>query len=246
MNTEIIEKTCECGATFSCESERSYWPFCDKCSERRDEEVRRSREARAIEERRHAIDLARHRIDRITPDRYRATETGSPDFNLPLWQKIDSWSPTDERPWLGLVGPTGTCKTRCAFLLARDLAVVAATRSERPSVFNLSVETVTGPEFGRIVLENFSGDQTTAREAAKRIRELTRTSLLLFDELGKVRGTPAITEAIFSLLNHRHAENLCTIWTSNRPPEEFCRSWPEEFAGPTAGRIVECSTIVES
>jgi hypothetical protein len=53
-------------------------------------------------------------------------------------------------------------------------------------------------------------------------------------------------EALFALIDYRHSRNLVTLWSCNSRPESLCATWPTEFAGPIAGRIVEASTIIEA
>ena len=53
-------------------------------------------------------------------------------------------------------------------------------------------------------------------------------------------------EALFALIDYRYSRNLVTLWSCNSPPESFCASWPTEFAGPIAGRIIEASTIIQA
>lgn len=247
MNPEIIEKTCACGANFTCQREE--WRFheptaCAPCTARIAEEKREREEAAAAEELRSLVERAERAIDKVTPPRFRATDPRRPEFNLPLWRKVEAWKPTDDRPWLGLIGSTGTCKTRSAFLRMKSILVETATTMRLE--FRPSVDVINGPDFGTLVLQKFSDDRTAGRTASARISEMSKAQLLLFDELGKVRGTPAIVEMLFAVLDYRHARNLVTLWTSNRAPDEFCQGWPEEYAGPLGGRIIECSTIIQS
>ncbi len=254
MKTENI--TCPCGTTFQWQNENTdeFWTrisrpeHCATCQEIH------NREAEALREKEQQAMAAAYReqlaarIDEATPPRYRATDTGHPDFNRKLWQQIKAWLPTDEMPFLGLVGPSGACKTRCAFLKQKSMVLAAAADSGKAA----SWEWVTAGEFGETVLNQFRKnnsprdlhDRDPQATASSNLRNLRRCDILLFDDLGKGRATPAVTEELFHLIDHRHANNLPTIWTANSRPEAIVTGMPEDVAGPLAGRLIECSKIV--
>lgn len=81
-----------------------------------------------------AVNKALARLKECTPARFRVTDTSHPDFNLKLLQRIETWRPTSERPWLGLIGPTGVCKTRCCFLLLREIVTDLIRPAEDPDM----------------------------------------------------------------------------------------------------------------
>ena len=81
-------------------------------------------------------------------------------------------------------------------------------------------------------------------EARRLIQDCRNSDWLILDDIGKARATPAVVAAIFALLDHRHAHNLVTIWTSNSTPEEFCDGMPADTAGPMVRRLKETSTLL--
>jgi len=252
----ITKKCSRCGADMDAAEVTSEDPWvqrildataadsvCDACC--RAERAKRAEEARAQQ----AQEVVRA-IRQATPARFLATDRRDPRWNSNLAAKVDRWRPTAEKPWLGLVGVPGACKTRCAFEV---LSRVAASRvrlvpdpwglDRSEEVESPTWEITTGGEFKRAVMDQF-GDGGS-RGSTKKLKALRECDVLLFDELGeKIKPTPSVMEAMFELIDHRHARNLITIWTSNSTPEFFCASWPEEFAGPVAGRILESSTII--
>lgn len=185
-------------------------------------------------------------VRRQTPPRYQATDTKHQDFNLRLWEKIQSWSPTtdDSRPWLGLTGSTGKSKTRCAFLLLPEIALAMVrpltTPDHIPPIPSIAV--VTGYEFAELVHDQFADDSKAA--AKKQLSRLRKADVLLIDDLGKQRNTPAVAKELFALLDHRHAANLATLWTANATPESIVAGMDADLAAPLAGRIRECSHII--
>jgi DNA replication protein DnaC len=184
-------------------------------------------------------------VEELTPARYRATNIAHTDFNRKLWQRIQTWRPTEERPWLGLIGPTGTSKTRCAFLLLRDISQSMIQRPQDPDgmAWRPSIAVASAYSFAETVMAQFSAAESK-HAAARQLQQLRRARVLLIDDLGKQRNTPAVAGELFALLDHRHAENLCTLWTANTTPEGIVAGLAEEMAAPLAGRIRECSNII--
>mgnify|MGYP000715164099 CR=1 FL=1 len=181
---------------------------------------------------------------KLTPARYQTTDTAHPDFNLCLWEEIQSWRPTDSFPWLGMIGPTGGSKTRCAFLLFREIVLGKIRPSRNPDAIPPipSIAVVTAYQFAETVAAQFAdARQATAKESLSR---LSKADVLLFDDLGKQRNTPAVADALFALFDHRHAANLPTIWTANTPPERIVEGMNADLTAPLAGRIRECSHII--
>ena len=88
-------------------------------------------------------------------------------------------------------------------------------------------------------------DDPPANSARAYIKKLHDCDLLLIDDLGKARMTPAVAEEMFGLINSRHDYNRPLIWSANSTPEQIAASLPEDMAGPFAGRLHECSTIYQ-
>jgi hypothetical protein len=236
MNPETKTEECrECEKTFECiHTGGYYYPprYCEKCAA-----------IKIRENYQEAVTKMESRITEATPARYRATGTGHPEFNVKLWQHVKEWQPTAERPWLGLSGAPGKCKTRCAFLKLREMLVGLIQPPSHPDkgVWTPSFKAISAARFQETVMGQFSDE--TKSEAVDSLDSLKTIGVLLFDDLGKQRNTPAVTQELFALLDSRHAYNLTTIWTSNGTPEGICDGMPENFAAPLSGRINECSTI---
>ncbi|MEO5713588.1 MAG: hypothetical protein ABIT37_08860 [Luteolibacter sp.] len=190
-----------------------------------------------------SIETAEASILRRTPLRYRATDADHPDFNLKLWQRVKSWQPSEQHPWLGMVGPTGRCKTRAAFMLLREVFVGSIRPVVDPDQLPRvpSVMVVSAYNFAEAVAAQFTDQKDDAVDFLRRLRT---GNFLLIDDLGKQRNTPAVTSELFSIVDHRHAQNLPTIWTANSPPEGIVSGMAEDMAAPLVGRLRECSTII--
>jgi len=236
MNPETKTEECrECEKTFECiHTGGYYYPprYCEKCAA-----------IKIRENYQEAVAKMESWITEATPARYQATDTGHPAFNAKLWQHVKEWQPTAERPWLGLSGSPGKSKTRCAFLKLREILIGSSQPPSRPDgyVGFLSFKAISAAKFQETVMAQFSDESKS--EAVDSLDSLKTIGVLLFDDLGKQRNTPAVTSELFALLDSRHAHNLTTIWTSNLTPEGITTGMPEDYAAPLAGRINECSAI---
>jgi hypothetical protein len=265
MTEKQITITCrKCETQFEAESD--WWKLCEPCSEIREAELIAEKKLEAEQKLAQAIADSRQQVEncmrRITPPRWSATSTTDQRFNVELWQRVEQWKPSEEQPWLGLVGEAGSCKTRIAFLKAQMIGLQMAEKSAAQRMIDkgrwrdLKIEETNADEFQQTARNLTSREKVTALTAtycevktsvssiaAARINELKMADILIFDELGKLASSDAVSAAAFALIDYRHRNNSVTLWTSNLPPEKFCALWPEEFAVPSAGRIVQTSTI---
>lgn len=235
MTTNEMKKCLACDSMFQPSGE---WDsICDPCAEKLDEE--RAERQRLEIERKIAENLAiiRQRVANATPALFRATDTKHPKFNGTAWAKIKEHRFTANQPWLGLVGTTGRCKSRLAYLFA-------AQELERLTDTTLpSFELIASYEIGELVQRLHGDDWSDKAKARAYLDKLRRVDLILIDDLGKGRATPAVAAELFALIDFRHSHQLRTIWTSNSSPEAIAAGMPEDMAGPFAGRINESSKI---
>jgi chromosomal replication initiation ATPase DnaA len=212
--------------------------LCVECSAANDVEIENLRvmeQARKLEAKRQ--ELIRE-IEAATPPRFRQTDVRHPGFNLAAWQKIQAWTPTDEKPWCGLMGATGACKTRMGYLIAGKYLLDRFT-----AIGHTNFAFVQSTDISEAIMRSFSDTPLDKHEARAYLDGLRKCDLLLIDDLGKGRLTPAPAAEIFALIDHRHAHNMATIWTSNSTPQQIAATLPEDLGGPLAGRLNECSKI---
>lgn len=191
------------------------------------------------------------KLDDITPPRYLDTDLKHPLFNAKLQEQLDRWEPTEEHPWLGLCGPTGICKTRCAFMVFRRL-VLAGIKCDNVNYTSVpTFAAVTAYDFARAVGDQYGQQGSRSiyddnRSHARRLLDkLNSADFILFDDLGKAKNTVAASVALFAMMDERHAERLVTIWTANGTPESIVAGMADDMADPLARRIRECSTIMK-
>lgn len=179
------------------------------------------------------------------PARFQDTDVFHPKFNSKAWAAIKDWRPDSKNPWLGLVSPAGKCKSRMAHQLGENLAVEMALSRAK-----VIVEFVSAQEIKEITMQQFfksrevacGEEDTTPDDARHRLWVLRRCEILVIDDLGKARLTPAVAEELFAIIDQRYAHNRTTIWTSNSTAVEIAGALPDDMAESFAGRLVECST----
>ena len=182
-------------------------------------------------------------IFQLTPRRYNATDSSHADFNVRLWEKVAAWNPTSDRPWLGLVGPTGKCKTRCAYLKLVDIAKAMVRKSGETWWIAPSIKAITAYDFADAVKNQHFDNSEEKADAKEFLSHIKRVDILLIDDLGKCKNTESLAGDRFALIDRRHEDNRRTIWTSNLTPEGIVAGMAENIGLPLAGRIRECSTI---
>jgi hypothetical protein len=264
--TTIENITCECGTIFQWDHKGDEFNLkyfrpshCPECTERLAEEAEREHEEK--ERKKAAEKLARlkektdNNVFELTPPRYQKTNLNHPAFNGALWKKVKAWRPCDETPFLGLIGDSGACKTRIAFMLFREIIGERVKPiGEQGNVYVPDFAALTSPEFSQLVGKQFishsgprgSWDEDPKQEARRELDGIRNCQVLLLDDLGKAKNTPSVAAELFAIIDHRHAHNLATIWTANSTPEEIVNGMTEDMAGPLAGRLIECSTIVRA
>ena len=230
MKTETA--TCEhCSAEFQRPPSSGVFleTWCDPCMDADMARLEVLRIERAQQEaRQKAVEAFRD----ICPVRFFESNPEHPEFRKSLLSQAETWNPTDEKPWLGIIGKKGSCKTRIAIMRTRQQ--ILDDRPYRPFF-------VATYDFAEAVQYRFNDE---SGESRRLIQECRNSDWLILDDIGKARATPAVVAALFALLDHRHAHNLVTIWTSNSTPEEFCDGMPADTAGPMVRRLKETSTLL--
>lgn len=259
MNQQTKVKTCPCGAKFEVEFSEPVFGMdfswmepdhCEACTDKMNESARIEYEAKAVAIAEEWIEWFRKSVARSIPPIFQSTETNHPKFNMPAWEAIKSWEPTKEKPWLGLSGGTGGCKTRIAYLAAQSIiermARRRAPRTEREK-FNDKLAPdyafVTSYSITETIMAQFGCDDSRKNKARSWLDDLRDTDLLMIDDIGKGKLSPAVSSELFALIDHRHVNQLPMIWTSNSTPEQIAGSMSDDMGAPFAGRINESSKI---
>lgn len=175
-------------------------------------------------------------VNEDTPDLFKRTDINHPEFNKTAWAKIQIHELSNDLPWIGFVGMTGRCKSRMAYLKAAELIVSMTSARKATFAFVASYEITDA-------VTRMHCDFEAKREARSFLDQLRKVDVLLIDDLGKGRLTPAVASELFALIDQRHLHEAITIWTSNSTPEVIAAGLPEDMSGPFVGRINESSKI---
>lgn len=199
--------------------------LCDPCLEKEDE-ARKNAERQKRNEKLRQQATARWKM--VIPQLYQNTDTAHDRFNQALFEHVMKWEPLPDQPWLGMVGPTGRCKTRCAVERLKVFAVEQLT----------SWDFIAATDLASTVRSQY-GEQGASNK--ERIDRLYNVHALVIDDLDKINPTKSVLEALFGILERRMSHCLPTIWTANQPPDKFCRDYLEQFRDPIRGRLAEAS-----
>jgi len=204
--------------------------LCNTCARAEEAEDRR----RLEEQRKRSEHSKRLSLLETIPPEIRRTDPSHPDFNLGLWLRVEGWLPSAGY-WLGIVGGSGQCKTRCIGLLAQSL-ILAGHR----------LMWSTAIDFQDRVDDLRSDERAIKNEAHDYFREARRSPILVLDDFGKNTWTPTMEKNLFGILDHRKTHDLPVLWSANTHPLDFLRSgqMSKDRAAAIIGRMIEASTIL--
>lgn len=137
--------------------------------------------------------------------------------------------PKDGRGVL-LYGPTRTGKTRTAYRLARKWFI---NRDRLMKAYN-------GGSFARAVADEYGNGNASGFHAL-----LNEVPILLLDDAFKTRLTPAVQDALYSIVEDRMAAMLPTILTMNSGTEDVEAAMASDLARPMIERLRESCAAYE-
>ncbi len=199
---------------------------CEICaSKQRAEEERRRREERQT--------VIEGQIRAQIPPDLLATDPAHPEFNGELWSGVKSWRPGSEF-WLGIIGASGLCKTRCMALLAAK-----AMRS------GIRVTWSTANRLKDAASDRNHRERTVSLTARAHLEDCLHGGWLFLDDLGKNEWTPAFESQLFQILDHRKNHRLPLVFSSNCHPEGFSQLISGLNSAPIIGRLLDRTTLID-
>lgn len=159
--------------------------------------------------------------DRDCPLRHRQVVSGEirpPEIDWTAYARVSEWRPTDGRG-LVMVGAPGTGKSSAFWALARNLE----QEQHGPVVLG-------SLDLGRALVDHARDN----REAGW----LWRCRVLMVDDLGKERPTPAAAAAFWEVLDKRLSAGLPVIFTTNFEGDAFSARFGEEELGDAIRRRI--------
>lgn len=173
---------------------------------------------------------------RLCPPEYRRTTWTHPGLSPQIKDIANQWWPAWSGPehGLGLYGPSGLGKTRCAWNILRRLHFAG-----------FHVMAVDATDFARAASDNARPDtDRSTRHAARRLISLCQSvRVLLFDDLGKEKATATIASALHDMIEKRTRNALPIIWTSERTGSELAAFLGENYADGIIRRLRERTQI---
>ncbi len=171
-------------------------PDCLADEEGREQRAERERKAKAAWE-------------AAVPAEYRKTDTAHPDYRKHLavhkmsmlWLRGEDIGQGERRLFLGLIGESGRCKTRIVSQVAKRVIWEGG-----------SVLWVNSSRF-QWACQNQFGENS--REAGAWLGRFREADFLVFDDIGSLKSTEAVSDNLYALLEHRTAHCLPMLWTSN-------------------------------
>jgi len=226
---------CRCGTVFTSRNENPDAPayLCGLCQECLDghEAIEAAKEAQRAKEReewtaRNKIEVAAS-VAEATPELFRRTDITHPKFNAAAWAKIEKHKLSEETPWIGFIGMTGRCKSRMAYLYAtKEVDRLTGT-------WKATFAFVSSYEIGDAVTRQY-GDFEAKDKARSFLDKLRNVDVLLIDDLGKGRLTPAVASELFALMPNAPSPNtrcIGTMGTCLRVESQYAR-YPQHRPAP--------------
>ena len=182
---------------------------------------------------------AKLRWEEAIPVEYRNTDITHPDYqkSIESHEAALTWlrqaDAATRRPFLGLVGASGGCKSRIASQIAKQ------------GIWEHGFYQWCGSYKFQWACQNQFGDD--GKEASRLLRTCRETANLIFDDLGSLKSSEVVSDTLYALLEHRSANSLPMIWTSNEQPEEMLsgKNLTEKERARNISRLKGYSEIIE-
>lgn len=179
--------------------------ICDPCDHAREQES-----AMKIRE-----DNTRAKWMATVPPEYRDTKTDHPDYQAQIavhkiamkWGAGHAVGATEHRTCFGIIGATGSCKTRIISQVVKHL------------IWNGNgVVWINAARFQWAAQNQFGNESS---EASHLLQTCMSASYLVFDDIGKLKTTPIISDAFYDVLEYRSSHKKPILWTSNEELTEI-------------------------
>jgi DNA replication protein DnaC len=163
------------------------------------------------------------------------TDTEHPEFYGEMWKVLRKWRPGPHGNWIGLIGPSGQCKTRCLGLLAANL-IMTGNRVTWTSAMRLHADTAVGLR---------SRDRNVQRLAEEHLGECMTSGWLILDDLGNNEWCPAFESRLFMILDYRKNNRLPMAYSSNIHPTGLHACITSVNSAALIGRLIDRADLFD-
>jgi DNA replication protein DnaC len=196
--------------------------MCDPCMEKRITEA----EANAEQSRKDSLERD---FWASVPPLYRETDLGR--LNADLARQVLGWEYSPKG--IGIRGRSGSQKTRCA------VALLLKIKMKGKSVYFLKAT-----DISKYAASQFSNEKEMQSEAHRAIRSAHTCQLLLIDDIGKGRLSPAAEELLYDILDKRSEKQLPIIWTANSTAEQLHDMMSPDRGDAIMRRLGEFTNVI--
>lgn len=185
---------------------------------------------------------AKARWKACVPKQYRDTDVHHPSYQAMMlthkaammWLRGSDLEQGERRLFLGLVGESGHCKTRIISQLVKRMIW------EGDNILWMN-----SSNFQWACQNQFN--DLNAREASAWLHRYQIAPVLVFDDIGNLRSTEVVSDALYRLLEHRTSNCLPMLWTSNETISEMLagKNLTEKARKRNLSRLAGYSNILE-
>lgn len=158
-------------------------------------------------------------------------DTNIERLNPILGREVLTWE--YDSKGLGIRGISGSQKTRAAVALLHKM------KMQGKSVFFIKAT-----DIARFAANQFSNDNEIQNEARRAIRSAHTCNVLLIDDIGKGRMSPASEELLYDILDKRSERKLPVIWTANATGEEIHKMLSQDRGDAIMRRLGEFTKVI--
>jgi DNA replication protein DnaC len=173
------------------------------------------------------------RIGAFIPPRFRE------QIDIP--QDVTDWVKcgTDAQG-LYLAGQVGTGKTHTAWSAVGHWCLITGTAPFTPRTQGVEGWSTAGPSIIFTRMTDLLDDLRPGDLSRRRVRDCQNAALLVIDDIGAEKASEWTQERLYSVIDHRYANCLPLIVTSNLPPSKLA----EQTGERAASRLAEMCQVV--
>ena len=173
------------------------------------------------------------RIKALIPPRFRSAVDMPPE--VAAW--VDRGTKAEG---LYLTGQVGTGKTHTAWFAVGHWCLSTGIMPYTPRAHGVEGWSVAGPTVIFTRMTDLLDDLRPGDFSRQRVRDCQNAELLVIDDVGAEKASEWTAERLYTIVDHRYANCLPLMVTSNLPPSKLT----EQTGERTASRLAEMCAVV--